>query len=465
MMSIGEVVGEEQMCSRKRARQAVAGDFAAEFNKEFPAVVNADASVERPRKWRVRCGERAVGIKNPIREIMDTIAGKENPSKRMISLAQGDPTAYPHLRPGENMVSAVAGAVASGTANGYQPSQGNAMCRAAVAEFSSIPGRTPLKPSDIFMTLGCSEALSHCVAALATKGSNLLLPRPGFCLYQVLCEYHGVEARYYDLLPDHGWEVDLGHLRTMVDDRTCAILVNNPSNPCGAVYSKAHMIDIMRTAESLCLPVIADEVYAEMAFDDAFVSCAAATTKVPVLSVCALSKRWLAPGWRLGWVALHDADGIFASAKVSETLLKLCQVSLGPSAPLQAALPDILKTTSASWYAGVLRALKESADCCVRRCSSIVGLEVASEPQGAMYFMVRLQEGALQGIGTDDVAFARQVLQEESVAVLPGQCFNAPGFFRVVFAAPPEVLEEAFDRIEAFCRRRAAAKQPRPESP
>jgi len=467
MVSLGQAVAEEQWCSRKRAREVAGVDLADGLLTDIAAGADKpDAPAERPRKWQVRCGERAMGIKNPIREIMDTIAGKENPSKRMISLAQGDPTAYPHLRPGENMVSAVASAVAGGMANGYQPSQGSVSCRKAVADYFSVPGRAPLKPADVFMTLGCSEALSHCVAALATKGSNVLLPRPGFCLYQVLCEYHGVEARFYDLLPDQGWEVDLDHLRTMVDDRTCAILVNNPSNPCGAVYSKAHTTDILRVAESLCVPVIADEVYAEMSFDGQYVACAAATTKVPVLSVCALSKRWLAPGWRLGWITVHDADGIFASAGVPETLLKLCQVSLGPSAPLQAALPEILRTTSAQWYSNVLRALKESADCCVRRCSAIPGLEVASEPRGAMYLMVRLQEGALQGIGTDDVAFARQVLQEESIAVLPGQCFNAPGFFRVVFAAPPEVLEDAFDRIEEFCRRHLVAKQPpRPESP
>jgi len=155
-------------------------------------------------------------------------------------------------------------------------------------------------------------------------------------------------------------------------------------------------------------------------------------------------------------VTVHDADGIFAGAGVPDTLLKLCQVSLGPSAPLQAALPEILRATPAEWYSTVLKALQTSAACCVERLRAIPGLAVESEPGGSMYCMVRLQPGALKGI-KDDVAFAGQLLQEESIAVLPGQCFNAPGFFRVVFAAPPEVLNEAFDRMEAFCRRHAAA--------
>jgi len=101
--------------------------------------------------------------------------------------------------------------------------------------------------------------------------------------------------------------------------------------------------------------------------------------------------------------------------------------------------------------------LEESAKCCVRRCREIPGFEVCTEPQGSMYCMVRIKKEAFGGgVADNDVDFAGQLLAEESIAVLPGQCFNAPGFFRVVFAAPPEVLNEAFDRIESFCRRHAA---------
>jgi len=419
-----------------------------------------DAEPVKPGKWRIRAGTRASDIRNPIREIMDTVAGKENPEKPLLSLAQGDPTCYPHLRPSQEMITAVVDAVTCMEHNGYQPSQGSARCRAAVAEAFTTPGRPALEASDVFMAIGCSEALSHCIAALAGgKGSNMLLPRPGFPLYQVLCEYHGVEVRYYDLLPEIGWQCDVGGLAKLVDEKTCAILVNNPSNPCGAVYSREHLVDLLGAAEELGLPVIADEVYAGMSFNRPFVSCAAASPRVPVLSVCALSKRWLAPGWRLGWITVHDTDGAFAAAKIPEALLKLCQVSLGPSAPLQAAVPSILRATpnGCSWHTDVLAALEASARCCVRRCRACPGLEVAAEPQGSMYLMVRIQPNVLQGIGSDDVALAGKLLQEESIAILPGQCFCAPGYFRVVFAAPVEVLEMAWDRIEAFCRRSKSA--------
>merc|ERR1712232_210450 len=165
--------------------------------------------------------------------------------------------------------------------------------------------------------------------------------------------------------------------------------VNSPSNPCGAVYSREHLTDVLALAEQEHLLVIADEVYHGMSFGDRFVPCAAVNPRVPVLSVCALSKRWLAPGWRVGWISIYDAEGVLASAGVPETLLKLCQVSLGPTAPIQAAVPGMLENTPAEWYHTVLTALRLSADCCVRRCQATPGLEVASEPQGAMYLMVR----------------------------------------------------------------------------
>lgn len=406
--------------------------------------------------WNIKCGKRAAGIRNPIREIMDTIAGKENPQKRIISMAQGDPSAYPHLRPPQTQVDAVIRSVASATANGYQPSQGNGACREAIAKYFNVPGRSELRAQDVFMTIGCSEALSHCVAALAFDGANMLVPKPGFPLYEVLCDYHGVEVRYYDLLPDQDWECDIESMKKLIDKNTCSVLVNNPSNPCGAVYSKKHLIDVMNFAEQEHVLVIADEVYHGMSFEPgSFVACADVNPRVPVISVCALSKVWVTPGWRVGWISCYDSNGIMAGAGVQDTFLKLCQVSLGPTAPIQAAIPSILQDTPREWYDTVLKALEISSKCCVRRVAECPGLEVASNPQGAMYVMVRIVPGALEGLD-DDVEFAGALLQEESVVVLPGQCFQYPGFFRVVFAAPVAALEEGWDRIESFCSRHIA---------
>ena len=96
-------------------------------------------------------------------------------------------------------------------------------------------------------------------------------------------------------------------LKSQIDERTVTIVVNNPSNPCGSVFSKKHMEDIIRIAEKNKLPIIADEVYGDMAFPgNECYYMAELSDNVPILSCNALSKRFMLPGWRFGWIAIHD---------------------------------------------------------------------------------------------------------------------------------------------------------------
>lgn len=144
----------------------------------------------------------------------------------------------------------------------------------------------------------------------------------------------------------------------------CALVVNNPSNPCRSVFSRQHLERVLAAAEDLRLPIIADEVYPGITFGRPFFSCAPVSPKVPILLTCALSKRWLAPGWRIGWVTAYDADGVLHRA--GGAILNLCQISLGPSAPMQAAVPAIMQPSQveASWHSGVL----DEKDCCLHPC-------------------------------------------------------------------------------------------------
>lgn len=407
----------------------------------------------RPRHdWSVRASSLTLSC-NPIRMIVDELVGKENPKKELISLAQGDPTAYGHLKPPEEAVAAVVRAFSSGNHNGYTASTGSAACRAAIAAAHSCVSRPRLSRDDVFVTVGCSEALEHCIAVLAPPGSTVLLPSPGFPLYETICRRHGVACRFYKLLPEKGWEVDLGDLKSLSDESTAAIIINNPSNPCGAVYSKEHLRDLISVADDLKLPIVADEVYAGMTFGKPFVPLAEVAENVPVFSVGALSKRWLVPGWRLGWVCVHDANDHLRGSGVREGINSLCQISLGPSAPIQAAVPMILAMDDSNWLAGIMESLKMAAAISADRISRIVGLSTVAPPEGAMYVLVRVDLQAFRGCSTDTL-FAEELLSEESVLVLPGSCFNASGFIRVVTTVPENVLQASWDRIEAFCVRR-----------
>jgi tyrosine aminotransferase len=106
---------------------------------------------------------------------------------------------------------------------------------------------------------------------------------------------------------ENNWEADMEEMESLIDERTVSIVVNNPSNPCGSVYSKEHLTAIIKLAEKYALPIIADEVYGEMAFPGKeFFYMAELSPTVPIISCNSLSKRFILPGWRFGWLALHD---------------------------------------------------------------------------------------------------------------------------------------------------------------
>jgi len=320
--------------------------------------------------------------------------------------------------------------------------------------------RGKLSARDCFLTHGCSQALSHAIKVLAEEGSVLLLPKPGFALYQTLCELHKVECVFYDLDAENRWEIDLLHVKKLVmenKNRIKAILVNNPSNPCGALFSERHLIDICECCEELKLPIIADEVYEDISFGDRcnYLPLASVSKTVPILAVGSLSKRWLVPGWRLGWLLVHDRNDILKNGGIHGALEKLSQVTLGPPTPLQAALPFILQNDDSVWLNETLQTLREARDVCIHKCQSCPGLSIDSLPEGAMYALVKIDCKLFCEAGiADDFAFTSALFSEESVLLLPGQCFGALGYTRVVLTCPVEILVEAWERIEQFCKRK-----------
>ncbi len=143
----------------------------------------------------------------------------------------------------------------------------------------------------------CSGALEIAISALADPGLNILLPSPGFSLYQTICNNKAVQARYYRLIPERDWEIDLDQLRSLIDANTVAILINSPSNPCGSLFSRQHLVDLVKVAEYYHLPIISDDVYSEMVFEgNEYVSVAEVSSTVPIISVGGMAKRYMVPG-------------------------------------------------------------------------------------------------------------------------------------------------------------------------
>ncbi|ORY29170.1 pyridoxal phosphate-dependent transferase [Naematelia encephala] len=418
---------------------------------------HAGPSKGKPAKsakaWNIRASPAVGRSRNPIRATLATLTTvKPTTTKSLINLGIGDPTHYPLHPPPPAATSSVRDAVISERANGYVPGAGMVSAREAVAEYHSRWDGVKYGIDDIVLTHGVGQALDLVFSILfphqLAERSNILLPRPGFALYATLLANLNVEVRYYDCLEEQGWEVDLDMLESLCDDDTRAIMITNPSNPCGSNFTESHLRDILDIAEANRVPIIADEIYGHMTWTRPFIPLAALSTSVPILTLSGLSKRFLLPGWRFGWVALHDPLGV--AAPIKEGLGVWANRFFGPCSLTQASLPDILQTES-QWFDDVLAKVRANADVIYSAINETPGLS-CSKPEGALYILVRIDQTAFPQF-VDEVDFCTTLLREEAVFVMPGLCFETPGYFRVVIASPADIMHEVGERLKEFSSR------------
>jgi len=408
------------------------------------------------KEWSVPASKFANDTCNPIRKIVDEMKLTPHPEKDMIALSIGDPTVFGNMKLAEEVNAAVIDSLKSEKNNGYAPSVGYEQARAAVAEYESCENST-LTSKDVVFASGCSGALDLAITVLANPGQNILIPRPGFSLYKTLAASLSIETRYYNLLPENSWEIDLEQMESLIDENTATIIINNPSNPCGSVFSRQHIRDIVDIASRHKLPIIADEIYAHFVFSgEEYYSVASQSADVPVLSCGGLTKRFLVPGWRMGWVTIHDRNNVFAK-EVRAGLQALSTRILGPNTIIQGAVPSILKNTTQKYHQETVGMVHENAILSFKAISKIPGLKPVM-PQGAMYMMIGIEMERFPEF-TSDVDFTERLVTEQSVFCLPAKCFEYPNFFRVVLTVPQEKLDIACQRIQEFCSKHYVAEE------
>jgi len=379
--------------------------------------------------------------------------------KDPISLAQCDPAASSALKPCNAALDAVARALRERHHSAsYLNASGSPEARVAVAHHHSYHEHI-IGADNIVIANGCSGALQLALDTLLDPGTTVLVPHPGFPLYQMIAESNGAKVIEYHLLQDRNWECDMDHLESIMASSTNvrAIIINNPSNPTGAVFSEYHLKQIVSFAAKHHLPIVSDEIYGEITFaPHKFHPMALVAAKmgrqVPVITASGISKQFLVPGWRVGWLAFHD-NNYNSLQGIQDGVKRLAQIQLGASHLAQAAVPVLLSLATpgvAEWKKNVKETLEQQAIFFCDIISRCDGLEVIP-PQGAMYVIVKVDCRQL-GL-SDDTEFARRLLEEENVFVLPGSAFGVPNVFRAVISSPGSVLETASLRIHDFCQR------------
>ncbi|PIM97518.1 hypothetical protein CDL12_30011 [Handroanthus impetiginosus] len=187
-----------------------------------------------------------------IRDTLETLKRNlnKNDERPLIHLGHGDPSAYPSFRTTPVAEEALVNSLRSAQFNGYAPAAGISEARRAIAEYLSDDLPYKLSEEDIFLTAGANHAIEVALTVLACPGANILLPRPGYPLYEARAAFSNLEVRHFDLLPEKGWEVDLDAVEALADDNTIAIVVINPGNPCGNVFTYEHMQKIVKCIET-----------------------------------------------------------------------------------------------------------------------------------------------------------------------------------------------------------------------
>ncbi|XP_054813930.1 probable aminotransferase TAT2 isoform X1 [Prosopis cineraria] len=395
-----------------------------------------------------------ITIKGILSLLMQSVDGKDG-DKRVISLGMGDPSVYTCFHTTDVAQEAVVDTLQSQKFNGYAPTVGLLQTRRAIAEYLSRDLPYKLTSDDVFVTSGCTQAIDVSVAMLARPGANILLPRPGFPIYDLCAAFRHVEVRHYDLLPEKGWEVDLDAVESLADQNTIALVIINPGNPCGNVYSYHHLKKIAETAKKLGTVVIADEVYGHLAFGASpFVPMGVFGSDVPIITLGSLSKRWIVPGWRIGWLVTNDPCGTFRKPKVVERIKKYFDILGGPATFIQAAVPRIIKETEDVFFIKTLNMLRHTSDICCKEIEDIPCIFCPQKPDGSMAMMVKLNLSLLDDI-SDDIDFCFKLAKEESVIILPGTAVGLKDWLRITFAVDPSALEEAMGRTKSFYRRHA----------
>lgn len=388
---------------------------------------------------------RASNIEYAIRDVVVPATQLEQEGHTILKLNIGDPIAYPGLPTPQHMVDAYAEALQQGH-NGYSPSYGLPVLREAIAKDERKKGWNA-QAEDVYVCHGVTEALQILFASVLCDGDKVLAPGPHYPPYMAYPQMYGATTVEYMLKPDDGWRLDLEDIKAKMDDSVRLLVLINPNNPCGSVANAEEIDAVLSIAKAYpnCI-VVADEIYDGLDFTGQHVSVAKCSTEVPVVCLNGVSKVYYAPGWRIGYMAIHDPTQ--RMHLVRDGIERMLRSRLCASTPAQLGYLAGLESDR-SWMDAYSQKVVAQRDVCVDRINGIDGLEVQSSG-GAFYMFVKLTDPKW---ADDDKQFVLDLLHEEHVLVVHGSGFSPElgrGHFRIVYLPEISVLNEAFDRIERF---------------
>ncbi|TQJ32685.1 pyridoxal phosphate-dependent aminotransferase [Microbacterium sp. SLBN-146] len=335
-------------------------------------------------------------------------------------------------------------------AHGYSDSKGIMSARRAVVyRYEQDPTFPSFGPDDVYLGNGVSELITMVMQALLDEGDEVLIPAPDYPLWTAMTSLGGGTPVHYVASEADGWQPDLDDIRAKITPRTKAIVVINPNNPTGAVYSREILEGIADIAREHSLLVLADEIYDRILFDDAVhIPMASVAPDLLVLTFNGLSKTYRVAGYRSGWLVITGPTG--HARGFIEGITLLASTRLCPNVPAQHAVQAALSgVQSIDMLIGPAGRLLEQRDAAWETLESIPGVSCV-KPSGALYAFPRL-DPEVHDIH-DDAKLVYDFLVAEHVLLVQGTGFNwpTPDHLRIVTLPEARVLTEAVERLGNF---------------
>ncbi|MBY4127471.1 pyridoxal phosphate-dependent aminotransferase [Rhodococcus fascians] len=400
---------------------------------------------------RYRTLQQSTKLQNVLYEIRGPVhahaARLEAEGHRILKLNIGNPAPFGFEAPDvivRDMIAALP------VAQGYSESKGILSARRAiVTRYELEPGFPVLDVDDIYLGNGVSELITMTMQALLDDGDEVLIPAPDYPLWTAMTTLSGGKAVHYICDEENGWNPDLADIESKITPKTVALLVINPNNPTGAVYSREVLQGIVDLARKHQLLLLADEIYDRILYDDAqHTSLASLAPDLLCLTYNGLSKAYRVAGYRAGWLAITGPKK--HAAGFIEGIDLLASTRLCPNVPAQHAIQVAL-----GGYQSIEDLilpggrLLEQRDVAWEKLNSIPGVSCV-KPRGALYAFPRLDPEVHEIY--DDEKLVQDLLLQEKILVVQGTGFNWPGHdhIRIVTLPWARDLAVAIDRFGNF---------------
>ena len=390
----------------------------------------------------------SAGLNNVRYEIRGDLARRAHEMERMgydiVPLNIGNPGLFGFRTPETMRLAMIENLRAS---EAYCHQKGIFPAREAVVMQQQSRGVRGVSADEVFMGNGVSELIDLVLRALLSTDDEVLVPSPDYPLWTAAVSLNRGRAVHYPCKPENNFEPDPADIEALITSRTRAIVVINPNNPTGAVYSRATLEAIARIAEKHHLVVFSDEIYDQILYDGAeFVPMATLVHGTLCATLSGLSKVYRACGYRVGWVVFSgeiEQAREYLNAVDKLSSLRLCSNVPGQWA-VQTALGGYQSIFELTRPGGRLYQSRQAIIDCVARSKY---LELKA-PRGAIYAFIGIKDGVLPSF--DDEQFAMDLLEHKHVLLAPGTSFNTPykTHFRITNLPTEEVLTDVFQRME-----------------